>query len=326
MTQDAVRDYLWEHADTYVSGEGLASALGISRTAVWKAIGQLKEQGYEIESVTRKGYRLLSRSDVLSEGGIRRHLKHPELSLQVFSTIGSTNTELKALAARNAEAGLALVASQQTAGRGRLGRSFYSPPDTGIYLSLLLRPRLRAQEATAITAAAAVAVAETLEELSGEPMEIKWVNDVYHHGRKVAGILTEAAMDFESGFLSYVVVGIPRGRFPGGAEDHRRGRLRPGEAAPAPLPGGRRRAGPALGLRRLLTGDALFRGLSCPVPGAGEGAEHPLSRKGAGALYRAGDREGLRPPGGASRRQHPAFKLRGGQRPCPGTGVKDTTP
>ncbi len=220
MTQDAVRDYLWEHADTYVSGEGLASALGISRTAVWKAIGQLKEQGYEIESVTRKGYRLLSRSDVLSEGGIRRHLKHPELSLRVYSTIGSTNTELKALAARNAEAGLALVASQQTAGRGRLGRSFYSPPDTGIYLSLLLRPRLRAQEATAITAAAAVAVAETLEELSGEPMEIKWVNDVVHHGRKVAGILTEAAMDFESGFLSYVVVGIginlstPEGDFP----------------------------------------------------------------------------------------------------------------
>ena len=110
--------------------------------------------------------------DVLSAEGIARFLRHRELRLRVYPTIGSTNTALKELANRGEAAGLALVAGRQTAGRGRMGRSFFSPEDSGVYLSLLLRPSLPASEATAITACAAVAVAETLEELSGRKAEI----------------------------------------------------------------------------------------------------------------------------------------------------------
>ena len=158
--------------------------------------------------------------DVLSEEGIRRRLRHQELRLQVYETISSTNTVLKTMAAADAPAGLALIAGEQTAGRGRMGRSFYSPADAGVYLSLLLRPAIRPAEATRLTACAAVAAAETIEALSGRGAQIKWVNDIFVGGRKVCGILTEASADGETGRLRHVIVGIgvnthiPAGNYP----------------------------------------------------------------------------------------------------------------
>ena len=220
MTRDEVLDFLWKNADDYVSGEELARRLSLSRTAVWKAIGQLRDEGYEIESQPKRGYRLRSVSDVLSAEGIRRHLRHKELQLQVYKTISSTNTVLKGLAAEGAGEGLALIAEEQTAGRGRMGRSFYSPPESGLYLSLLLRPEMQAVDAVRLTACAAVAVAEAIEALSGREAQIKWVNDIFVGGRKVCGILTEASVDCESGMMHYVIVGIgvnthvPDGNFP----------------------------------------------------------------------------------------------------------------
>lgn len=220
MTKDRVLECLWAHADESLSGEELAARLSLSRTAVWKAVEQLRAEGYCIESAPRRGYRLLSKSDVLSQAGIRRHLKTEGLRLRYYDEIGSTNTALKELANAGEPAGLALIAGRQSAGRGRMGRSFYSPGDTGVYLSLLLRPRLPAAEATGLTACAAVAVAETLEELSGRKAQIKWVNDVFMDGKKVCGILTEASLDCESGLVNYAVVGIgvnaltPPGGFP----------------------------------------------------------------------------------------------------------------
>jgi len=220
MTRDDVLKFLWKNADDYVSGAELARKLCISRTAVWKAIGQLRDEGYEIESQPKRGYRLRSVSDVLSAEGIARHLRHRELQLQVYRTISSTNTVLKSLAAEGAPAGLALIAEEQTVGRGRMGRSFYSPPDSGLYLSLLLRPEMQAVDATRLTACAAVAVAEAIEALSGREAQIKWVNDIFVGGRKVCGILTEASVDCESGMMHYVIVGIgvnthvPDGDFP----------------------------------------------------------------------------------------------------------------
>lgn len=225
MTKDAILEILWANADRSVSGEELAARLSLSRTAVWKAVEQLRSDGYLIESAPRRGYRLLSKSDVLSAAGIEKHLASPGLRLRCFDEIGSTNTALKELANRGEAAGLALIAGRQSAGRGRMGRSFYSPEDTGVYLSLLLRPRLPAAEAVQITACAAVAVAETLEELSCRPARIKWVNDVYMDGKKVCGILTEASLDCESGQLSYAVVGVgvnalyPAGGFPAELRD-----------------------------------------------------------------------------------------------------------
>ena len=220
MTKDLVLETLWTHADESISGEELAARLDLSRTAVWKAVEQLRADGYLIESAPRRGYRLLSKSDVLSEEGIRKFLRSPDLRLRCFAEIGSTNTALKELANRGEGAGLAFVAGRQTAGRGRMGRSFFSPEDSGVYLSLLLRPDMPADQSTGITACAAVAVAETLEELSGRKVGIKWVNDLLVEGKKVCGILTEASLDCENGQLSYAVVGIgvnalePAGGFP----------------------------------------------------------------------------------------------------------------
>ena len=208
MTRDKLLSILWQNADTYISGEEMAKLMTVSRTAVWKAIRQLREEGYAIESVPNRGYRLLSESDVLSEDGIRRHLHHRELQLRVYDTITSTNTVLKTFAAQDAPAGLALIAGEQTAGRGRLGRSFYSPRGSGLYLSLLLRPHMSAVQATHLTACAAVAAAETIEELSGHAAQIKWVNDILMDGRKVCGILTEASVDCENGMMQYVIIGL----------------------------------------------------------------------------------------------------------------------
>ena len=160
MTKESVLACLRERQDDYVSGGELAAKLGISRTAVWKAVEQLRRDGYRIDSVTGRGHRLSSASDVLREEGIRNYLKNKYLRLQVYQKINSTNTALKAMAEEGAEEGLCLVASEQTAGRGRMGRSFYSPAGTGIYLSLLLRPAIAAEEATCLTACAAAAVAE----------------------------------------------------------------------------------------------------------------------------------------------------------------------
>ncbi len=220
MTKEAVLEVLRTHTDVCISGAEIGRQLSVSRTAVWKAVEQLKKEGYRIESGPNRGYRLLPDSDVLSEEGIRRYLIHDSLQVRVFPSISSTNTVLKQLAAEGAPEGLVLAAGEQTAGRGRMGRQFYSPPDTGLYMSLLLRPSMPAADVTGITACAAVAVAQTIEEFSARPAEIKWVNDVFVGGKKVCGILTEASVDCETGMIHYLIIGIgintavPQGDFP----------------------------------------------------------------------------------------------------------------
>ena len=147
-------------------------------------------------------------TDQLSEAGIQRYLTNPTLRVRVFDRVTSTNTLLKQMAAEGEPAGLALVAGAQTAGRGRMGRSFYSPEGCGLYLSLLLRPTAEAAEVTRLTACAAVATAEAIEELTEARPGIKWVNDLYLDGKKICGILAEAGLHPETGRMSYVVVGI----------------------------------------------------------------------------------------------------------------------
>ena len=148
MTKEAVLEVLRTHTDVCISGAEIGRQLSVSRTAVWKAVEQLKKEGYRIESGPNRGYRLLPDSDVLSEEGIRRYLIHDSLQVRVFPSISSTNTVLKQLAAEGAPEGLVLAAGEQTAGRGRMGRQFYSPPDTGLYMSLLLRPSMPAADVT----------------------------------------------------------------------------------------------------------------------------------------------------------------------------------
>lgn len=199
-----------EKGNGYLSGEEAAHILGVSRTAVWKAISALKDDGYEIEAVTNKGYRLSEEHDVLSAGIIKEQLGvlSDRLFIEVKQKVTSTNALLKQEAADGAGEGTVIVAAEQTAGRGRFTRSFFSPGDSGVYMSILLRPRISADSAVLITTAAAVAVAEAAEVLSGRKADIKWVNDVLIGNKKICGILTEAALNLESGMLDYAVLGI----------------------------------------------------------------------------------------------------------------------
>lgn len=213
---------LFRERGGYLSGEEAAALLGVSRNAVWKAVSALRSEGYDIEAVTNRGYRLNDEGDVLSAAEIEKYLGllSDRLKIEVKSTVTSTNALLKEKAASGAVEGTVLVATEQTAGRGRFTRSFFSPADSGVYFSVILRPRLSAENAALITTAAAVAVAEAAEELSGRKTQIKWVNDVLSDGKKLCGILTEAALNLESGELDYAILGIglnvyePDGGFP----------------------------------------------------------------------------------------------------------------
>ncbi|MBR1765211.1 MAG: biotin--[Ruminococcus sp.] len=220
--KDSVAALLEERRGSFVSGEELAERIGCTRGAVWKAVRALQKDGWSVTAVTNRGYCLEAAADVLSEAGVRRYLCDNAEAVfpQVFKCVDSTNIRLRELAENGAPEGTAVIAGEQTKGRGRLGRSFYSPSDTGLYMSLLLRTEIPAQDAVLITTAAAVAAAEAIERVSGKKCGIKWVNDVYIGNRKVCGILTEASMSLESGGLEYAVLGIginayePEGGFP----------------------------------------------------------------------------------------------------------------
>ncbi len=193
-----------------VSGEELARQLGVSRNTVWKAVGRLRGLGYVIDGTPNRGYRLAALGGELTVPEIRRQLTGAarEVTVQVEESLPSTNDRVKELAEQGAPAGLVLVAREQTRGKGRLGRRFYSPRGTGLYMSLLLRPEFDAENALWITTAAAVAAARAIEAVAGKPAGIKWVNDVYLAGYKVCGILTEASVDFETRGLHYAVLGL----------------------------------------------------------------------------------------------------------------------
>lgn len=197
--------------DRDLSGQDMAVQLGVTRAAIWKAVRSLKEEGYHVDAANNRGYRLLADSDVLSEEGIRLHLTEPynNREIVICKCVDSTNMEVKRLALEGAGEGLVVLAEEQTAGRGRRGRSFFSPSGTGIYMSVLFRPTPeKSHDVVLITTAASVAVCRAIRRVLGVEPTIKWVNDVYLGDRKICGILTEAVSDFESGRIDTVVVGI----------------------------------------------------------------------------------------------------------------------
>ena len=201
---------LEENRGESISGTKLAKELYVTRSAVWKAIKSLQKEGYQITAVTNKGYCLAPYNDIVSAESISPYLKGRAKTflLDVHHTITSTNTVAKERAGQGAPEGTVVVAREQTEGRGRLGRSFYSPNGSGIYFSIILRPKLSIEDSLKITTAAAVAVARAIDTLAGVEAKIKWVNDIFVHDKKVCGILTEASLNFENGGLEYAVVGI----------------------------------------------------------------------------------------------------------------------
>lgn len=211
-TKEAVLLYLQEHTGEPISGEKMALALNKSRTSIWKAIQSLKKEGYAIDSSTNKGYTLSENNDVLSEQQINQELiqqHHPiDWIIQTMESTTSTNDLAKLYANENSTTPAIFISEEQTAGRGRLGRKFVSPAKSGLYISLCLFPTIALEDLSLITCATAVACVETIEQLTGKSLNIKWVNDLFFQDKKVGGILTEVISDFESQQVQSLIVGM----------------------------------------------------------------------------------------------------------------------
>ncbi len=223
-TIERVLRVLEENRGIPQSGEAIAESLALSRTAVWKAVKNLREAGYEINAKPKKGYYLPQASDILSKEAVEAQLeqiwlndmgesfgetmKPVSLHIQVEKEVTSTNRELSARAIHGAPSGSVLITGVQTSGKGHRDHRFSSPAG-GLYMSVLLRAEdLMYEKIPQITAAGALAVRRAVKDVTGEELSIRWVNDLYLHRKKVCGILTEGAVDLESGQLQWIVLGI----------------------------------------------------------------------------------------------------------------------
>ncbi len=208
--KDEVLRILEENRGRSISGPKMAKELFVTRSAIWKVVKSLEDDGYNIKAISNKGYCLMDDNDIVSAESIRPFLKGDALNfdLDVRQRVDSTNTIAKDMASQGAKEGKVIIASEQSKGRGRMGRTFYSPQETGIYFSIILRPKLNLEDSLLITSTAAVIVAEAMEKVAPVEAKIKWVNDIFINKKKVCGILTEAAIDLENGCLEYAVLGI----------------------------------------------------------------------------------------------------------------------
>ena len=205
--KDQVLAFLKEERD-YCSGEEISQKLGVTRAAVWKAIKKLQADGYEIQSSTKKGYKLIVAPNIITPSEIKEGLKTKVLGQIVHyeAEIDSTNNKAKELAREGAEEGVLVVADKQMNGKGRLGRKWESPSGTGIWMSLVLRPDILPQYASQITLVAGLGICEAIQEVTGLDAKIKWPNDVVVNGKKICGILTEMSAEMEG--INYIIVGI----------------------------------------------------------------------------------------------------------------------
>ena len=207
MLKDDILAALRE-AQGYCSGQDLCGRFGVTRTAVWKAVAKLKEEGYRIEARQNRGYLLKTDNDVMNGAELNEALKDSGFlsGVSFFRQIDSTNLEVKRIAETGEPGPFLVVADEQTAGRGRRGRTWDSPAGTGIFMSMLLRPEIRPENASMLTLVAALAVAGGIRETTGLDVGIKWPNDAVIGGKKVCGILTEMHSDMDE--IGYVVPGI----------------------------------------------------------------------------------------------------------------------
>lgn len=198
---------LLRESDDYISGQELCRRFGVTRSAVWKAVGQLKKEGYEIEAVQNRGYKLV-KAEVYGESELRSRIRTvwAGSELHFYRITGSTNLLAKQAGEEDAPHGALFVADEQTAGRGRRGRSWQSPPGANIYFTILLRPDFAPDQASMLTLVMAHSVACAIHRLTGLEPSIKWPNDVLLEGKKVCGILTEMSVERE--YIHYVVCGV----------------------------------------------------------------------------------------------------------------------
>lgn len=209
-TKKKVLEILEQNRGHTISGQELANKLEVTRTSIWKAIKSLREDGHIIQAATNKGYYIDRASNRISPEGILPYLteQNKNFPIIVYKTIDSTNTQAKRLMINGAEHGTIILSDEQTAGRGRFGRRFISPAETGLYMSIILKTQNRMEDSLLITVVAAVSVCRAIEKLTNLKPKIKWVNDIYLNHKKICGILTEAVTGFESGRVDSIVVGI----------------------------------------------------------------------------------------------------------------------
>lgn len=195
-------------AEDYVSGQELCERLKVSRTAVWKVMQQLQAEGYEIEAVRNRGYRLKESGDAYSQAELQSIMssKWAGKNLLFFEKVDSTNNMVRTLAEQGAPEGTLVVAANQTAGKGRRGRSWSAPEGTSIAMSILLRPEFPPERASMLTLVMAMAIARGIREMTGLDAGIKWPNDIVADGKKLCGILTEMSTEME--YIRYVVIGV----------------------------------------------------------------------------------------------------------------------
>lgn len=203
-----ILEVLRAKSHAYISGEQLSRELNMSRTAVWKHVNTLRDLGYKVEAITSVGYKLVSSPELLLPLEIKNGLNTRFIGQNIHweYEVSSTNSLALQLADQNAVEGTLVVSESQKQGRGRIGRSWISQPETGIYMSLILRPSFVPMKAPCITFISAIALVEALKEILGIDAKIKWPNDVMINGKKTAGILTELRAEMES--IHYIIVGI----------------------------------------------------------------------------------------------------------------------
>ena len=199
---------LKKNKNNFISGEQLSNKLGVTRTSIWKHINALKKEGYKIESISRKGYKLIKEPDILSKDELLIELEYNKLGNDIyyFKTIDSTNNYAKKLALDGAVEGTIVISDEQTGGRGRLGRAWVSPSGTSICMSMILRPTIYPNEAAKITEITAAAVANAISKVTKLQAGIKWPNDIIINSKKVCGILTEMSAELNN--INYVIVGM----------------------------------------------------------------------------------------------------------------------
>lgn len=205
--QEKIIDFL-KRKQTYVSGDFMSQRLGITRQALWKHIQELKEIGYDIVAVPHLGYQLVSSPDRLFPFEINHRLNTKFIGRKIyyFDTVSSTMDIATQLGIKNCPCGTLVLAEAQTKGRGRLGRSWLSPKYKGIYLSLVLRPKILPHQAAILTLLSAVSICEAIKEITGLDARIKWPNDILVQHKKLGGILTELNAEMDE--VRFLVIGM----------------------------------------------------------------------------------------------------------------------
>ena len=194
--------------DGYISGQELCNKFGVSRTAIWKVMKQLKEAGYNIEAQQNKGYHIVSAPDVMDAAELKSIWKPKWVGCEIlyFDSIDSTNTKAQELAEKGYPSGTLVVADKQIAGKGRRGRNWESPSGCGIFMTLMLKPDINPNNASMLTLVSALAVAKALADITGKDAKIKWPNDIIINGKKLVGILTEMSTQID--YINHVTIGV----------------------------------------------------------------------------------------------------------------------